>query len=319
MDVMVSMERSDSYVPEGRPFKYCSNCGAKIDKDAEICPKCGVRQVTSRPSGFGGNPDVTPPPTEYDFLAIHKVEVASIVGIVGILLSLISFPFLFSFFSFGAGIISGFVSYLIIIIIGAILGIISIVFYRSSFDELKNVDQRSFKTPYGLVKYFYVGLALMIAALVMIFIVIGFSSVSVNSAGAALSTLTGFFIIFVIIIVIAGIMLLIGIIGLIIGLWHIGTRYDDSLLKIGAILYIIPYADIVAPVLIFIGAHGVKDRLESGTPMKSSSSSGAVAPPSSFQKQDSATRLANLKQLFDSGQITKEDYEAKRKQILDEL
>ena len=24
--------------------KYCSNCGAKIDIKAEICPKCGVRQ-----------------------------------------------------------------------------------------------------------------------------------------------------------------------------------------------------------------------------------------------------------------------------------
>lgn len=23
--------------------KFCSNCSAEIDKDAEICPKCGVR------------------------------------------------------------------------------------------------------------------------------------------------------------------------------------------------------------------------------------------------------------------------------------
>lgn len=23
--------------------KFCSNCGAEIDKNAEICPKCGVR------------------------------------------------------------------------------------------------------------------------------------------------------------------------------------------------------------------------------------------------------------------------------------
>ena len=23
--------------------KFCSNCGAEIDKEAEICPKCGVR------------------------------------------------------------------------------------------------------------------------------------------------------------------------------------------------------------------------------------------------------------------------------------
>jgi TM2 domain-containing membrane protein YozV len=26
-----------------RETKFCSNCGAEIDKKAEICPKCGVR------------------------------------------------------------------------------------------------------------------------------------------------------------------------------------------------------------------------------------------------------------------------------------
>ena len=32
-----------------RQTKYCSNCGSEIDFKAEICPKCGVRQ-----SGFSG-------------------------------------------------------------------------------------------------------------------------------------------------------------------------------------------------------------------------------------------------------------------------
>lgn len=29
--------------------KYCSNCGAQIDANAEICPKCGVRQPGTNP------------------------------------------------------------------------------------------------------------------------------------------------------------------------------------------------------------------------------------------------------------------------------
>lgn len=29
------------------PTKFCSTCGAKISENAEICPKCGVRQETS--------------------------------------------------------------------------------------------------------------------------------------------------------------------------------------------------------------------------------------------------------------------------------
>ncbi|MDY6930345.1 MAG: DUF4352 domain-containing protein [Halobacteriota archaeon] len=35
--------------------KFCSNCGAEIDKKAEICPKCGVR-ISPLPSQIGGAP-----------------------------------------------------------------------------------------------------------------------------------------------------------------------------------------------------------------------------------------------------------------------
>lgn len=31
--------------------KYCSNCGSEIDFNAEICPKCGVRQISASASG----------------------------------------------------------------------------------------------------------------------------------------------------------------------------------------------------------------------------------------------------------------------------
>ncbi len=36
-----------------RKTKFCQNCGAEIDKAAEICPKCGVRVA----------PPPSPPPT----------------------------------------------------------------------------------------------------------------------------------------------------------------------------------------------------------------------------------------------------------------
>jgi len=32
---------------EGTPEVYCKSCGEKIKREAEICPKCGVRQFTS--------------------------------------------------------------------------------------------------------------------------------------------------------------------------------------------------------------------------------------------------------------------------------
>jgi len=62
--------------------------------------------------------------------------------------------------------------------------------------------------------------------------------------------------------VIAGILALIGIIGgQILGLWRVGTRYDQTLIKLGAIFTIIPLLNIVAPILVLIGAYEAKGRL----------------------------------------------------------
>lgn len=40
------MEENQDYNQNNgqRPQKYCVNCGQQIDINAEICPKCGVRQ-----------------------------------------------------------------------------------------------------------------------------------------------------------------------------------------------------------------------------------------------------------------------------------
>ena len=41
-------------VVKGPNEKYCSECGQVINAKAEICPKCGVRQMPV-PSSLGGN------------------------------------------------------------------------------------------------------------------------------------------------------------------------------------------------------------------------------------------------------------------------
>ena len=60
-------------------------------------------------------------------------------------------------------------------------------------------------------------------------------------------------------IAIGGILSLVGYIGgLILGLWRVGTRYNQTTLKIGAIFQIIPLLNIVAPILIILGANEAK-------------------------------------------------------------
>lgn len=333
------MDNANDYVPEGRPFKYCNNCGAKIDKEAEICPKCGVKQAVNNPVPSRGNYGFTPPPTQSDTIALGKVKLASIFGTIGTLLPLVSIYAIYaSYFGMITSLFSGsssspaqntafnlssfifdFELYAALILVGSILGIVSLVIYRSSFGELMEVDNKSFKSPYRLVKYFYIGLILLIIAYAFLFVgIIAVVKSTVTSTGAgAGSSFIGFALLGGLLGLIGGIMMLVGLIGLVLGLWAVGSRYDNTLIKVGAILYIIPYADIVAPILIFIGAHSTAGSLESGGSGQQSYSSRSNSVGS--VQQDPATRLADLKKLLDSGQISQEDYDKKRKEILNEL
>jgi len=54
---------------------FCSSCGAAIKKEAEICPKCGVRQKPS-PS-FGSSASAQKKPWEYFVDAMKKYAVFS--------------------------------------------------------------------------------------------------------------------------------------------------------------------------------------------------------------------------------------------------
>jgi Predicted membrane protein len=48
---------------KGADERFCSSCGAVIKKEAEICPKCGVRQIAAPSQGMylgGGNANYPP-------------------------------------------------------------------------------------------------------------------------------------------------------------------------------------------------------------------------------------------------------------------
>ncbi len=314
----------NQYAPEGRPTKFCSTCGAKIDKEAEICPKCGVRQFSSPSFRSGYGQTVTPPPTDVDLTALKSLKNGSIIGIIGVALSLFSvsllYSFLFAFTSLSTtASLSGIIGYLVVLMVGVILGIVSLVLYRHSFKDLMTVDHNSFKTPASFVRLFYIGLIIFIVALVVLVI---------GAAIAIGSLQVGFFLIMGIIAgilsFVAVVLLILGIIGVILGLWRAGTRYDNTLIKIGGILYIIPYASIIAPILVFIGANSVEKQMQSGgfqaSPQQGSLSSGASTPPKQLPpKEDVAQKLNTLKTLHESGQISSEEYAQKRKELLDSL
>lgn len=63
-------------------------------------------------------------------------------------------------------------------------------------------------------------------------------------------------------VVVGGLLALIGVIGgQILGLWRVGARYNETLVKVAAIFSIIPLLNVVAPILVLVGVHEARSRL----------------------------------------------------------
>jgi TM2 domain-containing membrane protein YozV len=57
-----------------RKTKFCQNCGAEIDKNAEICPKCGVR-VAPPP----------PPPTSFAPVQMRERKSPGLAAVLSVI------------------------------------------------------------------------------------------------------------------------------------------------------------------------------------------------------------------------------------------
>lgn len=256
---------------------FCSKCGASVDPSTAYCPSCGTPVGASStvppPSWNAQNQASVLSFSDADKVALGKIKTFALLGIIGILLGVI-IPAVtgVGFASFlGMGTVSGTVASLagavlggiIVSLVGFIIGIVSILKIRSAFKTLVPVSQ-GFSSPSKMVLGIFVGLALFVVGfLVLIGGLLSAGASSIGSTGTfssgALATLAaagG-------IIIVAAILALIGIIGIILGLWRAGDRYEEGLLKIGGILFIIPYLDFVAPFLVYFGASSALKKISS--------------------------------------------------------
>lgn len=259
---------------------FCPKCGISVNEGALFCPNCGsslgaspTTTVTSSPNPQGplsweGPPPnpVTPSFTSADSVAIGKMKMFALLGIAGIALALIV-PFALGFgftsmFAISQANPASEVGSLvavseIVAIVGFLMGFVSIILVRSSFKTLSSVD-RGFSTPSTMVLALFAGLGIFviafIALLVFVFGLAGSITTTTGQTTTISSAALGGIVAAGLLVIVGAIAALIGIIGLILGLWRAGERYDETLLKVGGILFIIPYVDFVAPILVFIGA-----------------------------------------------------------------
>lgn len=213
--------------------------------------------------------------TEKTKSGISSIKRGSLFGIIGIIISMpiyfIDFLFISDItgmFKLYAGLSStsgippnSSIIYAIFIIFGFlsfIFYIISILNYRKGFGYYMVEDKR-FSGPYSFSKYIVIFFFIMIAVFALL-LLINFGAARIGTipfsgSGALIAMLA-----ILVIVLIFSILALIGIIYLIIGLFDFSEKYNQGIGKVGAILYIIPFAALLAPIFIYIAAsHAEKE------------------------------------------------------------
>ena len=235
-------------------------------------------------------PPPLPPPNAYqappgfsdaDRHALNKLNLFAlmflIISIISIATTVYDFSFMFALFPMSSSGIaaaalsslqffSSFFYYIaIIVIVSVVVELIALVQLRSALKGLAGVEKSRFGTPSKLVFLMIVAIPLIFVALILFFA--GFSSfmstLSQSGSSSSLSSFPfGYFLGGGALLFVAGIMGLIGFIGgMMLGVWRIGSRYKEDLIKVGGILFIIPFLSIIAPILIMFGVRNARRKI----------------------------------------------------------
>lgn len=145
----------------------------------------------------------------------------------------------------------------------AALGVTEILLFRSAFRRLADVD-RTFSTPATFALLACIGVLL---ALVGVGLLLDALYHAVQCAGSGVPIpssclLTGTFWGGVGLAGIGAIVAVIGFLGILLGIWRLGTRFGDTKFKVGAILLIFPLLNILGAILILLGAREAVGKIE---------------------------------------------------------
>jgi uncharacterized membrane protein len=275
--------------------RFCSFCGSPVVAGATFCSSCGAAvggspplasapgslptfaspvggPPTPYPPGFGVAGGPTPSSRSADLSALSSVTVAAVLALVGSLVGLIVFlgtsASTILTTSTNGTTTSFSVSltglYLLAATAGTslVLTIVEVIFYRSAFKTLAPHDSR-FSTPAKLVLLILVGFVLVLLLGAAILDVVYQAIVCAGAGNPITSSCIdlGTLLALVGLLLVVAIVVLVGYIGLLIGIWRLGTRYGESLFKVGAVLLIIPLLSVVGVILILVAARSSRAKI----------------------------------------------------------
>lgn len=146
--------------------------------------------------------------------------------------------------TYSSGIVSTSVFVPFTIVLGLAVSLVAFLFYRDGFAALRTLDDRFRWSP----SFAW----LSIIGIVFVFL----------GLGALLLVLYTFELYFALgLLVIGAVLGLVGSIGTVVGLWRMGVRYAESMLRFGAILTLVPVLGILGQFLVIVGSTRVHSRL----------------------------------------------------------
>lgn len=262
----------------------CVRCGAPAPPGARFCGVCGFALAAVVPPAPAfplptyppGSPQwvlVPPrapaPSRELDEPVLNHLQLAAIISLVGAALGIFIDLALGPLFHLdlttaltagGVTVVTILYELELFVVLSVVLTVTSLYFLRLAFARLAPVDDE-FRSPSTLSLVGIVGLVIVVLGLLLVIqALIG----TINCAGtmrpvptscAEIGALLGG----VGVLLLGAIIAIIGIIGVAIGIWRLGTRYNEDIFHIGAVLWII--IPVVGQILVLYGISKVRQRL----------------------------------------------------------
>lgn len=273
----------------GRPAlstaSFCSSCGGALAAPPSSGPLPGVNNPPAFVPGGGYAPYGTgylgtnramPSTREGDLSAMSSVLLATVFGLIGAILSVIELvgsP-AFSLFSVSTSGTSSTVTgsatsvYAVAALsaAGIVVAMLMLWNYRRAFASLATYDSQ-FSTPATLTLLAIIAIGVLFLVLFGLLALV-FQAITCSGIGMPLKTgciNVGALIGLAVLLFAVAIVALIGYIGFLIGVWRLGTRFDNGLFKVGAVLLIFPVLNIVGLVLLLVAARATRARISGGS------------------------------------------------------
>ncbi len=260
-------------------MQNCPSCGSPIDDFVLYCPSCGSKvssaQVAVPPPPMPQSPTpyspyFIPQPLSFgdaDRHALKSFRIFAIILLAGIVSVIVVFA--------GLGFLTISSQYFLsalwtVLFIGAAVELFSLLELWTGLRALVGTDRWHFGTPSKLLILAVIAIPLISLGVYLEFSTPGLLSsvTNQNSVNATQIVTTHPTIIAAAFLdLIGGILAFIGFIGgVMLGLWRIGSRYNETIIKVGTILLVIPLIDTLSPILFLIGIRNAARKVEASKP-----------------------------------------------------